>query len=129
MFTINIRGTEYTARTLAGISAAYCKARDESGEGATTFPFATLLCADKDIGYVSYNGRVWAGEYGGYSKPHNSPLYDPAADPVPAMLEILKECAECWPINGIPRGGDHLPYAVMAHKLQSAIAAAESSRT
>lgn len=86
MFTFNIRGTVYTARTLAGISAAYCKARDESGEGASTFPFPDIEDGGAFVARLSYNGRVWP--YGAYGE--SLPLYDPAADPVPAMLAALK---------------------------------------
>lgn len=91
MFKIDIRGTEYTAKTLAGISAAYCKARDESGEGASTFPFPDVRIKGRDgkemtVARMSYNGRVWPNvEY----DRQIVPLYDPAADPVPVMLSAL----------------------------------------
>lgn len=87
MFSFNIRGTVYTARTLAGVSAAYCKARDESGEGASTFPFPMVSVIERGtevfIARLSYNGRIWRN----YDFEEGStPLYDPAADPVPDML-------------------------------------------
>ena len=43
--------------TLADAQNHYCRLRDESGEGASTFP-------DGSVGKfrISYNGRVWLGE-------------------------------------------------------------------
>lgn len=93
MFSFTIRGKEYKAATLAGISAAYCKARDESGEGASTFPFPDIVGTDEKTGKktivarLSYNGRVWPNvEY----DRRIVPLYDPAADPAPAMLAAIQ---------------------------------------
>lgn len=87
MFSFTIRGVVYTARTLAGISAAYCKARDESGEGASTWPTVAIWSNDDDIGHISYNGRIWPFREW---EPDDCPLYDPAADPVADMLAALK---------------------------------------
>lgn len=91
MFCFTIRGTVYTATTLAGISAAYCKARDESGEGASTFPFPDIEDGGAFVARLSYNGRVWP--YGAYGE--SLPLYDPAADPVPDMLAALRDAEGC----------------------------------
>lgn len=89
MFSFTIRGKEYQAATLAGISAAYCKARDESGEGASRWPSAPVYQDRVHVGDLSYNGRVWSLAPW---EPHNLPLYDPAADPVADMLAALKKC-------------------------------------
>lgn len=104
MFSINIRGTVYTARTLAGISAAYCKARDESGEGASTFPFPDIVGTDDETGKetivarLSYNGRIWPNiEY----DRRIVPLYDPAADPVPDILDALRLMVELFDHCGL----------------------------
>lgn len=93
MFKFTIRGTVYTARSLAGISAAYCKARDDSGEGASTFPTPDIQWNEEGVARLSYNGRIWplvdwvAGL---------APLYDPAADPVPDMLAACHKVANNW---------------------------------
>ena len=53
----------------------FCMARDKMGEGASRTP--TTLIVDESgsvIGYVSYNGRIWAGStYVAGAQP----LYDP----------------------------------------------------
>lgn len=41
--------------TFAEASAAFCKRRDASGEGASTFPNGRLLPGH----FISYNGKVW----------------------------------------------------------------------
>lgn len=43
---------------LKAASAAYCRLRDESGEGASTFPQGKAA-----IYRISYNGRVWLGDH------------------------------------------------------------------
>lgn len=83
MFSFTIRGKVYQAATLAGISAAYCKARDESGEGASTFPFPDVRIKGRDgkeitVARMSYNGRVWPNAE---HEDCGGPFYDPAADP------------------------------------------------
>ena len=45
---------------LADASHAYQDARDESGEGASTFPEGRIDIGGKAY-RISYNGRVWAG--------------------------------------------------------------------
>lgn len=48
--------------SLAEASAIYQRLRDESGEGASTFPFGKVHDAGGGANYViSYNGRVWRG--------------------------------------------------------------------
>lgn len=46
-----------TAATAAAASAAYCALRDDSGEGASTFPNG-IWNGHK----ISYNGRVWRAD-------------------------------------------------------------------
>ena len=55
---------------LAEASRVYCHLRDESGEGASTFPEGRAA-----IYRISYNGRVWLGK---------SVVYDPRAVGHPA---------------------------------------------
>lgn len=45
----------------------------------------------------------------------------------PLLLAALKMVAPCWPLDGIPKGGEHLPYAVTARAIHEAIAKAEAS--
>ncbi len=136
MLSFTLRGMEYQAATLAGISAAYSKIRDESGEGATTFPFVMAAVAGEEFGYISYNGRVWAGAHGRDSKPHNSPLYDPCADPVPDVLAALRELQtmlDDWPTmralsaTGSAKATENKTKA--RDLIAAAIAKAEASRT
>jgi hypothetical protein len=55
-------------------SAAYCKARDESGAGAREFPNGRLMPGH----FISYNGKVWAGtEYVEGAEPVYSPYGRP----------------------------------------------------
>lgn len=37
----------------------YERLRDESGEGASTWPFAKLYVGKRQTAEISYNGRVW----------------------------------------------------------------------
>lgn len=37
----------------------YCQKRDESGEGASTFPIGRIRIAGKLVATISYNGRAW----------------------------------------------------------------------
>jgi len=43
----------------------------------------------------------------------------------PTMLAALKLVAPCWPLDGIPAGAEHFPYARTAHAIHAAINAAE----
>ena len=48
----------------------YCEQRDESGEGATTFPPGQVFCDPRTlVARISYNGRVW--------DPKGEPIEDP----------------------------------------------------
>ncbi len=124
MFKFTIRGTVYTARTLAGISAAYCKARDESGEGASTFPFPDIEDGGAFVARLSYNGRVWP--YGAYGE--SLPLYDPAADPVPDTLAALKMCIAAYEETRDAQPTGHLwPDPNHIYHSRAAIAKAESA--
>jgi hypothetical protein len=63
MFTFKMRGTTFSAGSLKELSALYSTARDESGEGNSTFPKPTVRnAAGRIIGSFSYNGRIWAGK-------------------------------------------------------------------
>jgi hypothetical protein len=60
---------------IADASAAYCAARDESGEGASTFRDGKLTLAGKTY-RISYNGKVWA-DYKRAWKGGDVPAFDP----------------------------------------------------
>lgn len=67
---------------------AACDAHMErTGQGASTMQPGLLYdCAGATptrIGYVSWNGKVWAGSERGW-KPGDEPLYSPYAEAVPA---------------------------------------------
>lgn len=58
---------------LAAVSAAYVKVREARGFGASKMPNGAVYQDGHHIGYVSYNGRVWAGmAYDANAKP----IYD-----------------------------------------------------
>ena len=56
---------------IAAASALYCRTRDQSGEGNSTFPTGKIPGH-----YISYNGRVWAGKPRDW-KPGDVPVYSP----------------------------------------------------
>lgn len=58
MMTLKIgKRMQAEVATFAEASRIYSQARNESGEGASTFPVGRLTGGY----YVSYNGRVWKG--------------------------------------------------------------------
>ncbi len=62
-FYTTIRSRRYQAATLRELSEAYCKVRDESGEGGSTFRSVNVFAkGGKIVGHISYNGRVWDNE-------------------------------------------------------------------
>lgn len=72
MTTLKIgRRHKIEASNAAEASAIYCKLRDESGEGASTWPdgkFGNL--------HISYNGKVWTGKF---SDPNRALVFNPYA--------------------------------------------------
>jgi hypothetical protein len=58
-YTAKIRDTIIISEDLSVLSKAYCRIRDESGEGGSTFPPANVRQDGKPIGHISYNGRIW----------------------------------------------------------------------
>jgi hypothetical protein len=76
-FQIQIGRRRYIFPTLKALSDAYSAARDASGEGASTVPSAKVYDRDgKQIGHISYNGRIWPGTTW---EPGMVPLYNPYA--------------------------------------------------
>lgn len=74
-FHIQIGRRRYSFPTLQAVSEAYSAARDASGEGASTVPSAKVFDgAGKQIGHISYNGRIWPGATW---QPGMTPLFDP----------------------------------------------------
>ena len=63
MITFRLRNKTYSAPDFAGASEIYARLRDESGEGGSTFPAPKLMQGGKVIGRLSYNARVWDGEW------------------------------------------------------------------
>src|SRR3546814_4901224 len=61
-FTLQIgRRHKCEVTSLAQASQVYGRLRDESGEGASTFPDGKITGAGAAL-RVSYNGRIWQGE-------------------------------------------------------------------
>jgi hypothetical protein len=61
--------------SIAQASAEYSRLRDESGEGASTFPNGSLLI-DGKFYCISYNGKVWKNETW---RTDSVPVFDPYA--------------------------------------------------
>jgi hypothetical protein len=60
-FTTKIRGRIFISDELSVLSNIYCRIRDESGEGCSTFPTPAVR-DDRGfsvVGHFSYNGRIW----------------------------------------------------------------------
>lgn len=71
----------YRVHTLRHASAAYGQLRDDSGEGASTFPEGRVFRGREEVAKISYNGRVWLP---GPWSPGISPICE-AAPLEPAM--------------------------------------------
>jgi hypothetical protein len=52
-------------------SRRFCETRDAFGFGSSRMPNGQVFDGEKQVGYVSYNGRVWPGS-----------TYDAAAAPL-----------------------------------------------
>lgn len=77
---LQIGERRYQVYSYEQASAMFCKARDVFGEGASKTPSPALV--DQNgvaFGYVSYNGRVWAGEAKDWSNETATLLYCPQA--------------------------------------------------
>lgn len=62
MFTLKIgRRVSQKVESIAEAQEVYRKVRDESLEGASTFPAGSLTGDGKKY-RISYNGRVWDGD-------------------------------------------------------------------
>lgn len=59
--TIRIGRKSYPIPDLRTASDMVCAARDKSGVGNSRFTAPLIYEGDRQIGYVSYNGRVWEG--------------------------------------------------------------------
>lgn len=77
MLTLTIRSrlTQEVA-DLAEASRAFSAARDESGEGGSTFPEGIVTENGKPVGFVSYNGKIFA-KPGRKWAPGDEPIYNP----------------------------------------------------
>ena len=58
-FTFRIRTDIHGAETFEEARHLFNNLRDESNEGASTWPSPPLYRDGKIIGWFSYNGRVW----------------------------------------------------------------------
>jgi hypothetical protein len=61
-YAFSMRGNSYIADTLELASKIYCRVRDESGEGNSTFPKPAIRNGKSIVGVFSYNGRVWSND-------------------------------------------------------------------
>ena len=75
IYTFTLRRKKYALGSLAECSDAYSRVRDELGFGASRLPPAPLSLDGSPIGYVAYNGRIFAGDPMAW-KPSTEILYD-----------------------------------------------------
>lgn len=76
--TFKIRSQSFTAATLKEASEIYCRERDDSGEGASTFSPANVRDGGKKmVAHISYNGKVWKSPHLGID---GTLLYNPYAE-------------------------------------------------
>lgn len=66
--TLKIGRDTFSVVSLEEASQIYGRLRDESGEGASTFPEGKLSTGHR----ISYNGRVWSGSTCVYSPYENA---------------------------------------------------------
>lgn len=75
--SLEVGGKRYPVASLADASRKVEAARDASGIGGSQFPTPLLYDgAGKLIGYVSYNGRVWAGHPRDWQPDGVKPIFD-----------------------------------------------------
>ena len=80
MLTVKIGRKRYPAESLKDASDRFCAVRDALMRGASKTPTPVIFRDGQQIGYISYNGRVWAetpltfGQIVDGAKP--APLYD-----------------------------------------------------
>jgi hypothetical protein len=75
-YFLEIHGETYPVASLAEASRKHDALRDASGHGASRWPSAHILdWQGKHVGYISYNGRIWAGWPRDW-KVGDTPLYD-----------------------------------------------------
>lgn len=69
-------------------SAAYVKFIDARGWGSSQAPMCRIWnAASEQVGYVSYNGKVWAGSQEDWH-PDAAPIFNPyGRDPAPRQIE------------------------------------------
>jgi hypothetical protein len=76
--TIRIGRKAYAIPDLATASRMVCEARDKAGVGSREFKTPMIYEGERQVGYVSYNGRVWAGDPRGW-KSGDKPIFDNGA--------------------------------------------------
>lgn len=75
--TVKIGRRSFAFTSFEQVSAAYSATIGAMDYGASRTPSCKIFDASgKQVAYVSYNGRVWAGEERGW-KSGNTPLYAP----------------------------------------------------
>lgn len=76
---ISVGGKLYPVASLGEASRMFCAARDKAeavyGAGASRTPSPLIYEGDKPIGYVAYNGRIFAGAPSGWT-PATPILFD-----------------------------------------------------
>lgn len=73
--TIRVGRKAYPIADYAEASRLFCAARDKAGTGGRDTPTPLIFEGDRQVAYVSYNGRVWAGDPRDW-QPGRKPLYD-----------------------------------------------------
>lgn len=76
--TIRIGRKAYAVADLATASHMVSAARDKAGIGCSRFTPPLIFEGERQVGHVSYNGRVWPGLPTQW-KPGDRPIYDNGA--------------------------------------------------
>lgn len=83
---LEIGRKRFEVSNLEEASRMFCVARDRSGKGASQTPTPKIVDEHgAQIGYISYNGRVWAGTA---YVPDAVPLYDNGSGLRNAVLAV-----------------------------------------
>lgn len=77
IYTITLRKQRLSATTLDRLSSMYAKMRDDSGEGASTFPTPLVRVDGKIVASISYNAKIWT------VGPDRTLLFSPYDNPRP----------------------------------------------
>lgn len=90
-YTFQLRGQRLSASTLERLSSMYAKIRDDSGEGASTFPHVNVEEGGKIVACISYNAKIWRGAKGMLNSANLVLLFDPYSLDEALKMRVIGE--------------------------------------